>query len=364
MKFVKSLSTQMILLLCFLAYPSISFSDADIGTCPPTLGWYKNISDMRYIGAGSFTMGGGHAPKSRYAPEINIHVDAFWMSVNQVTLYEFLTFLDVTGYVPTTNLSQKYKIYEGEPNFYALPALISWEDANAYAKWVGKRLPTEVEWEKAARGGLKGAMFAWGDQMPTLENPHISRSNRRLMMANEGAFVVQPHYAEAVGIPRHASDRAGKSRLMPVGSYPPNGFGLFDIHGNGDEWCSDEWNENAYLLIANGITPRWGGKYRQAEGVYWSNIHYVVRGGGNLHDHITFDVFHSWIKDRDKVHEDIKYRYVAQTIHVGERAAKPVIGLGIYPPTAGVRLAMDVIEPNIAHPNTTIKLWSKFKDED
>ena len=96
---------------------------------------------------------------------------------------------------------------------------VSFEDASAYAKWVGKRLPTEAEWEWAARGGLIGARFAWGNE----QNPDGA------VMANtwQGAF------------PYRNAGASGWVGTAPVGTFPPNGYGLIDMIGNTWEWTSD-----------------------------------------------------------------------------------------------------------------------------
>ena len=103
---------------------------------------------------------------------------------------------------------------------------VSWDDAVAYSKWAGKRLPTEAEFEFAARGGLEGARYAWGNEF----NPGGK------WMANtwQGKF------------PEANSGEDGYRNTSPVGSYQPNGFGLFDMSGNVWEWCADWYLPDFY----------------------------------------------------------------------------------------------------------------------
>ena len=105
---------------------------------------------------------------------------------------------------------------------------VSWDDAQSYASWAGKRLPTEAEWEFAARGGLEGKKYVWGDEPISDEHPQCNTF--------QGSF------------PDKNLGTDGYLRTSPVKAFPPNGYGLYDMAGNVWQWCSDLFLPEAYAL--------------------------------------------------------------------------------------------------------------------
>ncbi len=179
--------------------------------------------NMILIPASEFQMGSNASDvHDDEKPVHTVYVDAFYMDKYEVTNTQYKEFIDANPKWKKDQIPEKYhdgnylKYWDG--NNYPIGkenhpvANVSWYGAMAYAKWAGKRLPTEAEWEKAARGSLTGKKYPWGNS--------IDFNN-----ANHG---------------RNIGD------TTPVGSYPSNGYGLYDMVGNVWEWCLDEHDENFY----------------------------------------------------------------------------------------------------------------------
>ena len=150
--------------------------------------------------------------------------DAFFMDVFEVTVGQFKKFLKSSGYRPAEPFNWN-TVYKRLPTDKHPMIYVSWHDATAYAKWVGKRLPTEVEWEFATRGGLVGKVFPWGD------NKAVARD-----------------YANYDGI----GGRDKWTYCAPVGSFKPNGYGLYDMSGNVREWCQDGYDDYSSRVLQGG----------------------------------------------------------------------------------------------------------------
>ncbi len=220
---------------------------------------------MRWIPGGTFQMGSNDFYENE-KPVHTVTVDGFWMDEHPVTVNEFRRFVAETDYVTVAERPLDPGEYpDADPSLLVPGSLVfqkttgpvdlddyrnwwayipdahwrrpqgkgstthgkrdhpvvhvAWEDVESYARWIGKEIPSEAEWEFAARGGLEGAVFAWGDE-------HFPDGKA---MANswQGEFPWQNVLLD------------GFEGTSPVGSFPPNGYGLFDITGNVWEWTSD-----------------------------------------------------------------------------------------------------------------------------
>ena len=215
-------------------------------------GMVKTHPGMVLIPGGSFMMGDANG-QDMEKPVHEVEVDAFYMDTHEVTIEEFRKFVDATNYVTDAEKNDGGYMWNGEAteqreginwrfdemgnrhktddNNHPV-ANMSWNDANAYAQWVGKRLPTEAEWEYAARGGAKGYKYAWGNE-PLGQDVVANVSDENLVKV-----ITSWPYTKGYD--------DGYVFAAPVGSFAPNSFGLYDMAGNSWEWCADYFDENYY----------------------------------------------------------------------------------------------------------------------
>ena len=181
------------------------------------------IGEVALIPAGEFQMGGrdGDA-ESDEQPVHTVYVDAFYIDKYEVTNAQYKKFVDANPQWQKDNIPRnlhngKYlRFWRGNTYYLSKEnhpvVYVSWYAAMAYAKWAGKRLPTEAEWEKAARGGVVGRKYPWGDLIDS----------------------TKANYGRAVG------------KTMLVGTYPANDYDLYDMVGNVMEWCLDAYETDYY----------------------------------------------------------------------------------------------------------------------
>lgn len=277
-----------------------------------------SVTGMTLIPGGSFEMGGDNeqASEDEY-PKHKVTVDAFYMDVTEVTNAQFKKFADATGYITTAerkpdweelkktlppgtpkpndslliaaslvfkpskgpvdlnNYTQWWSWVagadwkhpagpgsniEGKENYPVVQ--VSWFDAMAYCKWAGKRLPTEAEWEYAARGGLQNNIYPWGNEHVDVGAPKTN--------SWEGKF---PYLNE---------QRDGFVKYAPVKNYNCNRYGLFDMAGNVWEWCSDWYDDKYYQTVSEkeSINPDGPQKSYDPQDPYTPKR--VLRGGSFL----------------------------------------------------------------------------------
>jgi sulfatase modifying factor 1 len=274
---------------------------------------------MRLIAGGRFTMGTDDpASMANERPAHPVEVKAFFLDEHDVTNAEFREFVEATGYTttaerpvdweelkkqvpPGTPKPDDAKLMPGSlvftPPDHAVdlrdlagwwtwttganwrhpqgpqsgmdgkdefPVVqVSWDDAVAYANWAGKRLPTEAEWEFAARGGREGTRYVWGDEFK-----------------KDGKFMANTFTGE---FPHRNTAEDGFARSSPVTAFPPNGYGLYDMAGNVWNWCSDLYADDAHVVAkAQGVCCDPAGPAATRSASDPLSVQHVIKGGSFL----------------------------------------------------------------------------------
>jgi formylglycine-generating enzyme required for sulfatase activity len=263
--------------------------------------------DMVWIEGGFFLRGSDrHYPEER--PKRRVHVDGFWIDRAPVTNADFAAFVEATGYRTLAERAHRGQAFLGAPShepvagsmvffparrpvpldqpdlWWAFVRGADWRhpagpassiaglelhpvvhlalaDVEAYCAWAGTGLPTEEEWEFAAKGGLGDCEFAWGDV--------LEPNGRRMANIWPGTF------------PLSGADRDGLPRTSPVGAYPANGFGLHDMIGNVWEWTADWWSIHPLGEAGKGFSAA----KRRASAAPDDPLHIprrVLKGGSHL----------------------------------------------------------------------------------
>ncbi|PSQ54374.1 MAG: serine/threonine protein phosphatase [Bacteroidetes bacterium QH_10_64_37] len=234
---------------------------------PPTSAPDPPTGGMVQVEGGSFLMGtetDEGFPADGEGPVREVHVDPFYIDIHHVTNAEFEAFLQDTGYVTDAETygwsfvfqnfvddktakwaprvqqtpwwvqvdDARWKWPEGRgshvSNRQDHPVVhVSWNDAQAYCEWAGLRLPTEAEWEYAARGGLTQKRFPWGDE--------LCPEGKHMCNIWQGDF------------PEHNTVEDGYRGTAPVQSFPPNEYGLYEVAGNAWEWCYDWFSPDFHV---------------------------------------------------------------------------------------------------------------------
>ena len=194
----------------------------------------KDGMKMILIPEGKFSMGDHHNIKRAKdeKPVHDVYLDAYYIDEHEVTNAQYCKFLNensndedsIIGFIGLDYndclIEKSDGIYRPKPGYENYPVIyVSWDGAEAYAKWVGGRLPTEAEWEKAARGGLSKKKYPWGN----------SEDNKMANYNFDGS--------------RGWSTEDMLKYLKPVRSYPANNYGLYDMAGNVSEWCADWYDK-------------------------------------------------------------------------------------------------------------------------
>ena len=212
----------------------------------------KPDKGMVVIPSGTFQMGSTDGnPDER--PVHTVNISNFLLDAVPVTNAEFAAFVVSTNYQTQGERdgdeSTWRTFYGGDRDNYPV-VWVNWQDAFEYARWAGKRLPTEAEWEYAARGGLDGKRYPWGDDLDPSRANYNHRRNPWMVWSVEVAL----------------------KSLKPVRSFEPNAYNLYDMAGNVWEWCSDWYGRNYYSATPQNDPPGPAkGPGRVLRGGSWSN---------------------------------------------------------------------------------------------